>query len=51
MPENTLNTIHTIAEKYDVANHTTGIYRYPRSKQIVFNTTVQAKAKQQSVPT
>jgi hypothetical protein len=51
MPENTLDTILMIAEKHDVANHATSIYRYPGSKQIAFNTTAQAKTKQQSAPT
>jgi hypothetical protein len=32
LPKNTLNTILTIAEKRDVANDATGIYRYPGSK-------------------
>jgi hypothetical protein len=45
MLENTLNTISTIAEKYDIANYTTGIYRYPRSKQKTSDAIVQAKPK------
>jgi hypothetical protein len=51
MPEDTLNTILMIAGKHNTANDATGIYRHPRSKQIVSNTTAQANTKQQSVPT
>jgi hypothetical protein len=51
MLENTLNTILTIAEKYDAANYATGIYRYSGNTQIASNATVQAKTKQQSAPT
>jgi hypothetical protein len=51
MPENMLDTILMIADKHNVANHATGIYWYPQSKQIASNTTAQAKTKQQSVPT
>jgi hypothetical protein len=50
MPENTLDTILIIAEKHDSANHATGIYRHPGSKQIASNATVQVKTKQQSRP-
>jgi hypothetical protein len=50
MPENTLDTILMIAEKYDAANHVTGIYRHLGSKQIATNATAQAKTKQQSGP-
>jgi hypothetical protein len=51
MPKNTLDTILMIAEKHDAANHATGIYRKPGSKQIVFIATVHAKTKQQSALT
>jgi hypothetical protein len=30
--ENTSNTILTIAEKYNVVNYVTGVYRHPESK-------------------
>jgi hypothetical protein len=48
MPENTFDTILTIAEKDDIANHATGIFSNLASKQIVSNATAQAKTKQQS---
>jgi hypothetical protein len=51
MPEDTLDTILTIAEMYDIANHATGIYRHPRSIQRASKATVQAKTKQQLAPT
>jgi hypothetical protein len=46
MPGNTLDIILMIAEKHAIANHATGIYGHPESKQIASNATAQAKTKQ-----
>jgi hypothetical protein len=51
MPKNTFDTILTIAEKHDAANHVTGVYQHLRNKQAAFNATAQVKPKQKSVPT
>jgi hypothetical protein len=48
MPENTVDTILTIAENYNTANHATGIYGHPGSKRIASNAIVQVKSRQQS---
>jgi hypothetical protein len=37
MPENTLNTILTIAKKHDAAKYATGISRHSGNKQIASN--------------
>jgi hypothetical protein len=42
MPEYTLDTILTIAEKHDVHNHATGVYRHLGNEQIASNIGVQA---------
>jgi hypothetical protein len=40
MPENTFESILTIAEKYDATHHAIDIYRYPGNKQIASNAIV-----------